>query len=138
MAHRPVIDVATEDVAGLAAAKGQVNELALPEEEVGADWKTAALEFKTIIEKPLRVVELGQAQNISPAENFIGQLQGRNACLGIQIVAEAVDQREADRAPLDAGELRQIELGLKPQLTSVGCAVLGSARHVGDGFVTQR
>ena len=61
-----------------------------------------------------------------------------HACLGIQIVAEAVDQREADRAPLDAGELRQIELGLKPQLTSVGCAVLGSARHVGDGFVTQR
>jgi hypothetical protein len=39
--------------------------------EVGADWKTAALEFKAIVEKSSRVVEFGQAQNIPAAENFI-------------------------------------------------------------------
>src|SRR5262245_20898832 len=100
LAHRPVVDVAAQDVAGLAAAEGQVDELALTEEEVGADWKTAALELKPVIEKFLRVVELGQAQNTSAAENFIGQLQGRNACLGVQIFAKAVDQREADRAAM--------------------------------------
>jgi len=79
LADREVIDVAALDVAGLAAAEGQVDELAVAEEEVGADWKTAALEFKAIIEKLLRVVEFGQAQNIAAAENFIGQLQGGNA-----------------------------------------------------------
>jgi len=62
LADRKVEDVATLDVAGLAAAEGQVDELAIPEEEVGADWKTAALQFKAIIEKLLRVVEFGQAR----------------------------------------------------------------------------
>src|SRR3981081_1460746 len=115
-AHRPFKDVARTDVAGLAAAEGQVNELALTEEKVGADWKTAALEFKAIIEKLLRVVEFGQAQNIAAADNFIGQLEGRNACVVIQIVAEARDQRDADQAARDSGKLRHIELALKGQL----------------------
>src|SRR4029077_1790859 len=120
-----------------AAAEGQVDELALTEEEVRADWKTAALQFKAVIEKLLRVVECGQAQNIAAAENFVGQLQGRNACVVIQIVAEALDQREADQAARDAGKLRHIELALKGQLSSLGRHAIGSARQVGDGFVTE-
>src|SRR5579883_2467249 len=69
-----------------------------------------------LLSKSLRVVELGQAENVSAAEHFVGELQRRNACLGIQIVAEAVDQRQADQAALNAGQLGHIELGLKEQL----------------------
>src|SRR3569833_1043581 len=98
LAHRPNVDVAALDVAGLTAAEGQVDELAQAEEEVGADRKTAALEFKAVIEKLLRVIELRQAQNIAAAEHFVGQLQGGNVRFGIQILADAVDQRETDGA----------------------------------------
>src|SRR6478752_7231806 len=116
LAHRPVVDVAALDVAGLAAAEGQVDELAQAEEEVRADRKTAALQFKAVIEKLLRVVELRQAQ----------------------VIAEAVDQCKADGAAGNARKLSHIQLRAKPQLPRVGCGVPASTREVADGFVTER
>jgi len=65
---------------GLAAAEGQVDELALTEEEVGADWKTAAL-IQAIIEKLLRVVEFGQAQILPRPKTSLVSCKGRNACV---------------------------------------------------------
>ncbi|MGY4307516.1 hypothetical protein ACVIJ6_004759 [Bradyrhizobium sp. USDA 4369] len=95
------------------------------------------LQFEAIAEQLLRVVELGQAQDVAAAEHLVGQLQRRDAGLAVEVLAEAVDQRDADRSAGDAGELGHVELGLEPQLPGIGRGVARAAGEIGDSFVAE-
>ena len=109
LAHGPVVPITADDIAWRGTAERQIHEFARKGCEIQARVQTPDLPVQHSVEIFLIVPELGPAPSLSAAIDLLDLLKRTEICIGREIAAVAIGDRNFELRLTDSEKLLKVE-----------------------------